>query len=89
MTSTSFTYRKDPDLRAELERIARFEDRSASDVADLAIRSFVEERNATRELVREGLRQVAADAPALTPEDVRQWLLGPEETPFPAGRKIT
>lgn len=87
MASASFTHRMDADLRAELERIARFDDRSASYVANLAIRAFVEERQATRDLVAEGLRQVAAGAPAIPADAVRDWLLGDEHGPFPEGRK--
>ena len=64
-----------------------FDDRSASYVANLAIRGFVEERLATRELVREGLRQVEADAPSVSPEEVRDWLLADDDRPFPEGRK--
>ena len=87
MASASFTHRMDPALRAELERIARFEDRSASYVANLAIRAFVEERQATRELVREGLRQVESGGASLSSEEVQGWFLADDDRPFPAGRK--
>jgi len=87
MATASFTHRIDADLRAELERIARFEDRSASYVANLAIRAFVEERQATRELVIEGLQQVAAGAPGVSADEVRDWLLAEDDSPFPEGRK--
>jgi predicted transcriptional regulator len=87
MTSVSFTHRIDPELRAEIEKIARFEDRSASWVANLAIRGFVNERQATRDLVREGLRQVAGRAPSIPSEEVREWLLADDDRPFPEGRK--
>jgi predicted transcriptional regulator len=79
----------DPELRAELERIARFDDRSASYIANLAIRAFVEERQATRELVREGLRQVEAEAPSVPPDEVRDWLLADDGRPFPKARKAS
>jgi len=87
MVSASFTHRMDPDLRAELEKIARFDDRSASYVANLAIRAFVEERRATRELVAEGLRQVEDGAPSVTPEAVHDWLVAADDRAFPRGRK--
>lgn len=87
MASTSFTHRMDPELKAELERIARFDDRSASYVANMAIRALVEERQATRELVREGLRQVEAGASPIPAEAIRDWLLGDDDQPFPEGRK--
>lgn len=83
MASASFTHRMDPALREEIERIARFEDRSASYVANLAIRAFVEERQATRELVCEGLRQVAAGGASVSADEVRNWLLEDEDQPFP------
>ena len=86
MASASFTHRMDPHLKAELERIARFDDRSASYIANLAIRAFVDERQATRELVREGLRQVEAGAPSLSADEVRDWLLAEDDRPFPQGR---
>jgi predicted transcriptional regulator len=83
MASVPFTHRLDPALKAELERIARFDDRSASDVANLAIRAFIEEREATRELVREGLRQVEAGASGIATDDVHDWLLADDDRPFP------
>ena len=51
MPTAMFTARLDAELKAELERIARTEDRSASWVASEAIRAFVEERRAVRDLV--------------------------------------
>lgn len=87
MASMSFTHRIDPELRAELEKIARFDDRSASYVANLAIRAFVEERQATRELVLEGLRQVEAGGPSITADEVQDWLLAEDARPFPSARK--
>ena len=87
MPSASFTHRMDRDLRAELERIARFDDRSASYVANLAIRAFVDERRATRELLLEGLRQVEAGAPSVPAEEVQDWLLADDDRAFPEGRK--
>jgi predicted transcriptional regulator len=87
MASASFTHRMDPHLRAELERIARFDDRSASYIANLAIRAFVEERQATRELVAEGLRQVEAGTPSVPAEEVQDWLLADDDRPFPKGRR--
>lgn len=88
MASASFTHRMDADLREELEKIARFEDRSASYVANQAIRAFVAERQATRELVREGLRQVEAGGPASSPEEVRDWFLADDDRPFSGGAKV-
>ena len=86
MAFVSFTHEMSPELRAEIEA-ARFEDRGASRVANLALRGFVDERQATRELVREGLRQVAAGAPSIPSEEVRDWLLADDDRPFPEGRK--
>ena len=87
MAFVSFTHGIDPELRAEIEKTARFKDRGASRVANLALRGFVDERQATRELVREGLRQVAAGALAIPSEEVRDWLLADDDRLFPEGRK--
>ena len=58
MPTTTFTTRIDQDLKARLERIARLENRSASDVANRAIEAAVLEREATHELVDIGLQMV-------------------------------
>lgn len=77
----------DPELRAELERIARLDDCSASHIANLAIRAFVDERQATRELVRTGLTQVDAGAPSASPDELHEWLLADNDRTFPTGWK--
>ena len=48
------TARLDTELEAGRERIARVENRSASWVANQAIRAFMEERRAVRELALDG-----------------------------------
>lgn len=83
MPTTSFTTRIDTDLKTDLEQIAQFEDRSASYMANLAIRNFVEERKATRELVDVGLEMVARGMPGIVPEAVHDWMLVDDERPFP------
>lgn len=85
MASASFTHRMEPGLKAELEKIARFDDRSASYVANLAIRGFVEERQATRELVLEGLRELEAGVASVSADAVQDWLLADDDRPFPQG----
>jgi predicted transcriptional regulator len=87
MPTTSFTTRIDTDLKAELEEIARMENRSASFMANQAIRSLVEERKATRELIEVGLEMVEAGAPTIAPDDIHAWLLAEDENaPFPEAR---
>jgi predicted transcriptional regulator len=87
MPTTSFTTRIDTDLKAELEEIARMENRSASFMANQAIRSLVEERKATRELIELGLEMVEAGAPTIAPDDIHAWLLAEDENaPFPEAR---
>ena len=88
MSGASLTTRIDPDLKAELEQIARHERRSASFMANQAIRNLVEERRATRELVETGLALVAMGAPAIAPEDVHAWLASDDEI-FPEGRSAS
>ena len=83
MPTTSFTTRIDTDLKTDLEQIAQFEDRSASYMANLAIRNFVEERKATRELADVGLEMVARGMPGIAPESVHDWMLADDERPFP------
>lgn len=84
MPTTTFTTRIDIDLKEELEKIARMENRSASFMANQAIRSLVEERKATRELIELGLEMVEAGAPTIAPEDVHAWLMAEDENaPFP------
>lgn len=87
MPTTSFTTRIDSDLKAELEEIARMENRSASFMANQAIKSLVEERKATRELIELGLEMVEAGAPTIASEDIHAWLLAEDENaPFPEAR---
>lgn len=86
MPTTSFTTRIDAELKADLEQIAQFEDRSASYIANQAIRNFVEERKATRELVELGLEMVDRGMPGIAPEAVHEWMLADDEQPFPSAR---
>lgn len=87
MATTSFTTRIDTELKAELENIARMENRSASFMANQAIRSLVEERKATRELIELGLEMVDAGAPTIASEDIHAWLLAEDDSvPFPEAR---
>ena len=65
MPMTSFTTRIDSELKANLEQIARYDDRSASYVANQAIKALVDERKATRELVETGLMLVEKGAPSI------------------------
>lgn len=83
MATTSFTTRIDEELKAQLDRIARFEDRSASYMANQAIRAFVEERLATRDLVETGLAMVDRTAPSIAPKDVHDWLTSDDDRAFP------
>lgn len=84
MPTTSFTTRIDSELKTELEQIARYEDRSASYMANQAIRNFVEERKATRELVELGLEMINRGVPGVTPEAVHNWMLAEDDQPFPS-----
>ena len=83
MPTASFTARIDADLKSELEAIARFEDRSASWLANRAIRNFVEERIATRELLRAGLALIEHEAEGVAPDAVHEWLSAEDERLFP------
>jgi predicted transcriptional regulator len=83
MPTASFTARIDADLKAELEAIARFEDRSASWLANQALRNFVDERIATRELLRAGLKLIEGQAEGAAPDEVHRWLEADDERAFP------
>ncbi len=86
MNKVVLTNEIDAGLNQALEEIARFDKRSASDLADQAIRNLVEERVATRELVRHGLRLVdAGDVKAVDSAEVHRWLMSDEDD-FPASR---
>ncbi len=86
MNKVVLTTEIDAGLNQALEEIARFDNRSASDLADQAIRNLVEERLVTRDLVHSGLRLVdAGDVKAVDSVDVHSWLLSDEDD-FPAAR---
>lgn len=89
MATVSFTHRIDPSLKSDLDEIARSENRSTSNLANHAIKSFVESRKATRELVETGLSLVKAGAPSISADDMHKWLLADEEQPFPKGEAIS
>lgn len=88
MSTASLTTRIDSDLKIELEQIARFERRSASFMANQAIRNLVEERRATRELVDTGLALLEMGAPSMASEDIHSWLASDDEV-FPEGRSAS
>lgn len=80
MATVSFTHRIDNDLKTELEKIARYDDRSAAYIANQAIKNLVEERQATRELIETGLALIEKGAPTITAENMHEWLLSEEES---------
>lgn len=86
MPTAMFTTRLDTELKAELERIAQAEDRSASWVANQAIRAFVEERRAVRDLLDVGLEMVTRESSGAAPKDVHDWMLADDDRPFPIAR---
>jgi len=84
--STSFTTRIDANLKAQLEQIAKFEDRSASYITNQAIQTLVEERQATHELIKTGLALV--EQYSIHKEtDVNAWLDAPISKKFPAAQR--
>jgi predicted transcriptional regulator len=80
--TTSFTTRIDSDLKERLEQIAQRDNRSASYIANLAIRNLVEEREATRELLLLGL-ELAKSGTSIPAEEINAWLRDPGDRPFP------
>lgn len=87
MPTVSFTHRIDADLKADLEEIARFENRSASHMANQAIQNLVEERKATLALLQTGLDLIEQGAPTVAAEDIHAWILAEDDSaPFPDPR---
>ena len=89
MATVSFTHRIDTDLKTELEKIAKYDDRSAAYVANQAIKNFVDERQATRELIETGLALIENGAPSISAEDMHSWLLSEEEQDFPDNQRAS
>lgn len=83
MATSVFTTRLDTGIKAELERIARYDDRSASYLANQAITALVEERRATRELVTTGLAMIEKGVPGIEAGQVHDFLLAEDDQPFP------
>jgi len=83
MANTTFTTRIDADLKARLEQIAKYEDRSASYLANQAIKGLVEEREATHELVNVGLQIIDQGVGGTSREAVSDWLRAEDNAPFP------
>jgi predicted transcriptional regulator len=83
MPIASLTTRIDANLKSELEKIARYEKRSASFLTIQAITNLVEERRATRELVETGLALIEAGVPGISSAQVHEWFMADENAPFP------
>ena len=82
MTTTTFTTRIDTDLKTRLQKIAETDQRSASYMANEAIRLMVEDREATQKLIEFGLEDIKRGI-AISEEAVDAWLDGPEDAQFP------
>jgi predicted transcriptional regulator len=83
MPIASLTTRIDLDLKTELEQIARYEKRSASFLTIQAITNLVDERRATRELIETGLDLVKSGVSGVSSEQIHEWFMAEEDTPFP------
>ena len=83
MATTTFTTRLDTEVKADLEAIARYEDRSASYLANQAITALVEERKATHELIGVGLKLIDKGV-SISEKAMEAWFDGPDDAPFPA-----
>ncbi len=86
MGTTTFTTRIDADLKARLEKIARNEERSASYLANHAIKMLVEEREATARLATFAVDHLEK-LDRYGEDDIAAWLRAPEGTPFPKPMK--
>jgi predicted transcriptional regulator len=83
MATTTFTTRIDTDVKARLDDIAKYEDRSVSYVANKAIEAFVDERDQTRALIETGLELIDKGA-TVSIDAVNVWLDTDEDSSFPA-----
>ena len=83
MATATFTTRLDVDVKKRLQKIAEYDRRSASFMANQAIMNFVEEREATRELVQTGL-ELADKGVSISEQAIDAWMEGSEDVPFPA-----
>lgn len=86
MANAVLTTEIDPDLKRDLEGIARLDGRSPSEVARLAIGNYVEERKATRGLVQTGLKLIQSGAPSHSDQSIHDWFLADDGTRFPAAQ---
>lgn len=84
MSKTVFTTRMDEDLKARLERVAKYENRSASFMANQAIKALVEEREQTHALVNVGLQLIERGDGMISSEAVDDWLRAGDDERFPA-----
>lgn len=82
MGTTTFTTRIDANLKKRLEQVAKYEDRSASYLANKAIERLVEEREATTRLVNFAVKNLEK-LDVYSEEDIDGWLHAPDGTPFP------
>lgn len=83
MPTTTFTTRIDKELKSRLERIAKYENRSASFVANRAIAAAVEEREATHDLVDVGLQMIDQGVGMTSKDSVTDWLRADDDAAFP------
>jgi len=72
-TSTPFSLRLDPELRARLEAEAKQADRSASYMATRAIKSFLDAQSAKREAITAAIRQADA-GDFISSEAMNEWV---------------
>ncbi len=82
MPTASLTTRLDVQLKADLQEIARRENRSTSFMANQAIKNLVEERQATQALLETGLQMVERGAPGIAPSAIHAWFAD-DQAAFP------
>ena len=82
MPTVPFTTRLDTDLKDSLVKIAEYEDRSASYISNRAIQNLVDEREATRELIKTGLELIDKGV-SISSKAVNDWVQADDDRPFP------
>lgn len=85
MPTAPFTFRMDNELRKSLEREAQYEDRPASQLANRAIKTMIEAREAKRQAIDAALEE-AEKGEFISQGALNQWMDswdGNNELPIP------
>ena len=86
MPTAPFTFRMDSELRKSLDREAKYEDRPASQLANRAIKSMIQSKEAKRQAIEFALEE-SEKGEFISQEALNQWIDSwdsDKELPIPA-----